>query len=468
MADMTPSRRAGRPSQIRRLDIWCNGYLVGHWQQAPGRPHELHYSASWVHSEHGRPLSLSLPFTVGNQPLRGEAVLGYFDNLLPDGAELRKQLAERSRAGSSEVFALLQAIGRDCVGAVQLVPHGQQPNGLPGIAGEPLDEAGVAHHLRQARLSGTGVWQGSGDEFRISLAGAHEKTALLRHKGRWLRPAGSTPTTHIFKLPLGMMGRSGQLDMQQSVENEWLCSRILAAYGLPVASCEMAQFEDQRTLIVERFDRRLHSSGQFWLRLMQEDFCQVTSTSPERKYESDGGPGMVNICDILRHSEQSQQDLRTFMSAQIVFWMLAAIDGHAKNFSIQLLPGGRYQLTPLYDVLSAWPIVGKSGHQIALHKLRMAMAVEGNSRHYHWQEIARRHYNGMAGRCGLGADAEHLIEPLIAQTPQVIEQVQSQLPKGFPAWLADAVFKGLSSSAKQLTKMPPTLEDSRARSKTFT
>ena len=97
--------------------------------------------------------------------------------------------------------------------------------------------------------------QADGEGFRISLAGAQEKTAFLRYKGKWQRPDKATPTSHIFKLPMsGRMGRE-QIDMSASVENEWLCSRIVAAFGLPVAACEMARFEDQRALIVERFDR---------------------------------------------------------------------------------------------------------------------------------------------------------------------------------------------------------------------
>jgi serine/threonine-protein kinase HipA len=37
--------------------------------------------------------------------------------------------------------------------------------------------------------------------------------------------------------------------------------------------------------------------------------------------------------------------MKTLMAAQVLFWLLRAPDGHAKNFSIQLLPRGRFQLT---------------------------------------------------------------------------------------------------------------------------
>ena len=106
-----------------------------------------------------------------------------------------------------------------------------------------------------------GVAAAADGELRLSIAGAQEKTALLWHQNQWCRPQGSTPTTHLFKLPMGLVG-SGQIDFSSSVENEWLCGRILAAYGLPVAASSLASFAGQRCLIVERFDRAgVPSSG---------------------------------------------------------------------------------------------------------------------------------------------------------------------------------------------------------------
>ena len=125
--------------------------------------------------------------------------------------------------------------------------------------------------------------------FASPLPARRRKTAFLKHQGKWCRPIGSTPTTHIFKLPLGLVGNR-QADMRTSVENEWLCARIVAAFGLPIANCEIDEFGTHKVLMVERFDRTLHSSGKYWLRLMQEDFAQATGTPWHRKYQADGGP----------------------------------------------------------------------------------------------------------------------------------------------------------------------------------
>lgn len=86
--------------------------------------------------------------------------------------------------------------------------------------------------------------------------------------------------------------------------------------------------------------------------------------------------------------------------------------------------------------------------------MTMAMAAEGTSRHYHWWQIQRRHFNRMAQRYGYRDGAEPVIEHLVARTPGVIDAVTAELPPGFPADLAKAVFEGLSKSAEALARMP--------------
>ncbi|MCK2094944.1 type II toxin-antitoxin system HipA family toxin [Thauera aromatica] len=441
----------GRPSHTRILNAWINGRLVGQWRLPARGATEFQYERDWVASPEGRPLSLSLPFTLDNLPLRGDAVRNYFDNLLPDSDRIRTRLQSRFRTDSTGAFDLLQAIGRDCVGAVQLLPDDVEPGGVFRIDVEPLDDAGIERILKGTVSPNKLLGQAAADDgdFRISIAGAQEKTALTRHDGRWCRPLGATPTTHIFKLPLGLVGNR-QADMRTSVENEWLCAQVLAGFGLPVAACEIQHFGDQKVLIVERFDRRLASSGSYWLRLPQEDFCQATGTPPSAKYESDGGPGLVDLARILQQSETREADLKTLLTAQLLFWMLAATDGHAKNFSLFLLPGGRYRLTPLYDVLSAWPVAGTGPNQLDYEKLRLAMAVRGKNTHYRLRDIQRRHFNDMAQKCGLSRDMEDLIDELVSRTSHVLEALSRALPPDFPTDVFDAVANGLLASRKRL------------------
>lgn len=442
----------GRKSQVRELAAWVNGKLAGLWRIPTRGAMEFVYAPQWIDSAESRPLSLSLPLTLDNISLKGPPVEAYFDNLLPDSDTIRKRLQARFRTPSRDAFDLLAAIGRDCVGAIQLSPPDEPPSDIAAIQSHPLTDADIEKLLVQTVAAPDFAGRLEEDDFRISLAGAQEKTALLWHEKRWCKPLGTTPTTHIFKLPLGLVGNM-QADMNTSVENEWLCAKILAAYGMPVANCDIGHFGNQKALIVERFDRQLHSSGRYWLRLVQEDFCQATGTPSFAKYEADGGPGMMAIARLLNGSVKRDEDLACLVKAQLLFWMLAATDGHAKNFSIRILSGGRYQLTPLYDVLSAWPVIGNRANQIAFPKAKLAMGLHGKNKHYRLKEIQRRHFNETAARCGLGDTAESLINDVIAATPEVIASAQRDLPRKFPQQVLDSVLQGLAESAKRLESM---------------
>ena len=446
----------GRLSHTRKLGLWMNGARVGTWSLSPNAPDTLQYDLAWTQSEQGRALSLSLPFTPGNSPHRGDKVRAYFENLLPDSKDIRDRLARRFNTGSTSAFELLAEIGRDCVGALEILPDGATSAGASSLQSEPLSDAQVAQILRGTTTSNAMGWGVDDDNFRISIAGAQEKTALLLRDGQWAVPRGNTPTTHIFKLPLGLIGGM-KLDMRDSVENEWLCSLILQEFGIVVADCRPMQFEDVKVLVVRRFDRAwwTHPSGDSRLiRLPQEDMCQATGVPPEAKYEADGGPGMDRILDVLDGSMTREQDRRNFFKAQLLFWMLCATDGHAKNFSLFLRPGGQYQLTPLYDVLSAYPVLGEGQGKLSPFKAKMAMAVRSENAHWKMRDILRRHWVALGTRHGIldeaARGAEHLIDNIAAHTPAVIAKVRSQLPKGFPAPLADAVFDGMQAAARRL------------------
>lgn len=435
----------------QRLAIWMNGILVGFWEKSKGED-SLRYLPQWSSDEQGRPLSLSLPFTPGDQTWRGNVVRDYFDNLLPDSEGIRRRLAIRYQAESLDPFDLLTELGKDCVGAIQLLNTDEEPTDLYSVKYRPLSESEIATTLRnttEALLPGR---QDDNDDLRLSIAGAQEKTALLWCDEQWCLPEGHTPTTHIFKLPLGLVGNM-KADMSTSVENEWLCSVLLEHYNIPVARTQIAQFEDQKALVVERFDRKWSTNRQWIIRLPQEDMCQAMGVSPLRKYQADGGPGISDIMQILSHSDNAEDDRRRFFKAQIIFWLLAATDGHAKNFSISIGPQGHYHLTPLYDVLSAWPLIGNGYNQISWQKGKLAMAVRGSSNYYLLSRIQRRHWIKHGELTGLNKrQIELIIDEVISETPHVIERAGSMLPTEFPQELAECIFNGMKQQCERLAR----------------
>ena len=311
---------------------------------------------------------------------------------------------------------------------------------------EPLTDSQVAALLRDVTSDEPSDGTLAGD-FRVSVAGAQEKTALLRRRGRWHIPLGSTPTTHIFKLPLGLVGNV-RADMSDSVENEWLCAKLLTQLGFEVAPSEMAQFGAQKVLVVERFDRRWMEGTRWIARLPQEDFCQATGTPGELKYESDGGPGIRASLGLLAGGSRSGPDSLHFALTQLAFWLMAATDGHAKNFSLFLERGGGYRMTPLYDVLSIWPIIGNDPNQVSPHRAKQAMALKGKNTHYGLQEIHSRHWQALAKQSGV-PDAFEQMVALVLQVPWALEQVAHALPKEFPPRVFKAIQRGMLVQAEK-------------------
>lgn len=446
----------GRRSHSQTLHLWANGDYVGRWTVNANGNAELQYDIAWRQSKRGRPISLSLPFNIRNEPLKGATVSHYFEGLLPDSDSIRKRIAARFKTGSIDAFDLLAAVGRDCVGALQMLPEGIEAEGFDRIEGIAVDEEAIERHLLEVvNPDQYGAPRDPDDDFRISLAGAQEKDAFLRWDGKWLKPRGATPTTHIFKLPIGMVG-GRKADFSTSVDNEWLCLRLFKEFGLPTAHAEIATFGSQRVLVVERFDRVRSADGKQLFRLVQEDFCQATGSSPLVKYENEGGPGLQQMFTLLQQSQQADTDMRTLMAAQLLFWMLRAPDGHAKNFSIQLLAGeGRFKLTPIYDVMSAYPVIGAGPNQWADQDIKMAMALHGKNRHYLARDILRRHFNSTAKKVGYGDSAEPLLQDFIARTPAVVDKVRADLPAGFSAKVTDKVLSGLIEAARTLERMGP-------------
>ncbi len=425
------------------LYIYMNGHEVGEYIRRRSGAQEFIYSDSWLqHGNMAIPLSLSLPLT--DKVHRGDRVYNYFDNLLPDSMDIRNRIQARFGAKTHQPFDLLSFIGRDCVGAIQLLDK-QTSADVHRIEGTLLDEKEIADELRNYRTLPLGMTKER--DFRISLAGAQEKTALLHRNGRWLRPSGSTPTTHILKLPIGRIEHAG-IDLSDSVENEWLCLEIMKGFGLPVATTYIECFEDIKVLVVERFDRQPAEDGTWIIRKPTEDMCQAHGIAPGLKYENEGGPGISAIMDTLKSSIKPEQDRKQFMHSIFLFWLLGAIDGHAKNFSIFLQQGGRFELTPLYDVMSAYPLAAK--RQLEYRDMKMAMALHGNNTHYKWHGIMPRHWFSEAKKTNFpDTDMQDIIECTLGRIDTVTSDVSSRLPNGFPDDIAEPIFDNLVKTARR-------------------
>jgi serine/threonine-protein kinase HipA len=209
----------------------------------------------------------------------------------------------------------------------------------------------------------------------------------------------------------------------------------------------------RRVLVVERFDR-IWRNAQHIIRLPQEDGCQALGFPPTLKYQSDHGPNMRDILGLLQGADDAQADQIDFFKSQVFFWLIGATDGHAKNFSIFLKPGGRYSLTPFYDVVSAQPAFDKG--QIAPNKFRLAMSA-GKNRHYRMAEVMGRHFVQTGKAAGLGPTAmRHAITELLDRAAQAHDQAIRQMPDDFAHGICESI---VSAMTKRLPHLASALDE---------
>lgn len=423
------------------LNIFLNNRHVGRLTRQSSGAIDFAYDPDWLAWDHAIPVSLSLP--LRETRFLGDKVTAVFENLLPDSKPIRNRVAERVGAKGTDAFSLLSEIGRDCVGALQFLPVDDLPPVTTIVEGIAVDENQIAEIIQNLARAPLGL--DSDDGFRISVAGAQEKTALLYHNGQWLKPTGTTPTTHLLKPQIGEL--PNHIDLSNSVENEYYCLKLMTAFGLPTNEAKIASFSGVKVLVITRFDRRWTRDGRL-LRLPQEDCCQALSIPPTNKYENEGGPGVAAIANLLNGSDDPIRDKVDFFKSQLIFWLIGATDGHAKNFSIFLSPGGRFRLTPFYDVLTAQPSL--DAHQIRRNQFKVAMAI-GKNRKSRIFDIHGRHFVETGRAAGL---SRMLIRTAIDEIRDSFEpafaELEKELPYDFPVQIHNSVYAAARTRLAQL------------------
>lgn len=326
------------------LLVVSDSAVAGSLTRAAGRI-SFAYEDDWRTSPDATPLSVSMPLTAREHPPR--VVEPWLWGLLPDSEPVLARWAREFHTTTAHPFGLLAHVGEDLPGAFQIV----EPDRLDSLrtdgSVEWLTSKDVAGLLRDIRADQT-AWLGRRAEGRWSLAGAQAKIALRREGKRWGRPHGRAATTHILKPAIE--------GLDDHDLNEHLCLGAGRLLGLRTIRTEVASFGDERAIVVERYDRLTQPDGSL-LRVHQEDICQALSLPPEDKYESDGGPTSAAVANLLRQQvtgSAGQTAVAAFADALAFNWIIAAPDGHAKNYAL-LLSGRQVRLAPLYDIGSALP-----------------------------------------------------------------------------------------------------------------
>ncbi len=415
------------------LYVAMNNSLVGIWEHKSSGEESFQYLDSWINNPLSRGLSLSLP--VVKQKYTNLKVKNFFSNLIPERDDVIESIQRRYNLSTKSSFDLLNIIGEDCIGAIQISSNPEILVQKKEIEGTIISESEMAKKIRALRIPNSSINDGELN-FRISLTGAQKKTAFLYHNGNWMTPKGATATTHIFKPAIGKIPE--YIDLSNSVENEWYTGRFFNNMGLKIASSEILTFENQKVLSVKRFDRVVNEDS--ILRLPQEDFCQVLGVPSQQKYQSDGGPNSKDIIDILKGSSNTK-DPENFFKALIVNWIIGSTDAHAKNYSIFIEKNNTYRLTPFYDVMSFFPYMGNKKNQIHESKLKLAMSARGkNGNKYHINEIGRSNWELTGKYLGLSSkNANNIIEEVIEFVPLALDKTNNELPKDFDIGVSDPI-----------------------------
>ena len=297
---------------------------------------------------------------------QGEKLRWWLEGLLPDDTEtIRSLKREHGLVGGDYLRVLGTAMGTDCAGAIQFCPP-EKVDHLLSESGkeEPITEDEIAAWLERIRVDpGNRAFRVGRADTGFSLAGVQTKVAVRRTPdGGWVVPDGPIPTTHIIKL-------ARQDTFANEAVTEHLVMETVRRMGVAAARTRPARFGGMEVLVVERFDR----TGDGTARIHQEDFCQALGYRPDLKYEGDGGPGPEEIAHVLRQADPGNADanLRRFRDSLLCQWLVASIDGHAKNHSVMLLGHGTAHLGPVYDLNSWLPY----RQTTPTHLLRMAMRI---------------------------------------------------------------------------------------------
>ncbi|EOB2574609.1 HipA domain-containing protein [Vibrio fluvialis] len=420
-----------------------NNMFVGQFVQHSRTYWSFSYSDEWLAYDSAFPISLSLPLVKGEYSSFN--ALNFMHNLLPDLKEERLSLAHSVGVQSNNAFALLSKIGHDCTGGISFTESREPPNigwKYREISASELNELVTQ---RKSFLPCFG-------DYRPCVSGTQRKTTLMKTNGRWYVPQGTAFSSHIVKYPMDVIAQSNSvLDMSSSVENEFICTQIAKKLGFKVPDMEIITAESgAKALAVKRFDRCFGDGAV--TRRHQEDFCQIFGVPEHLKYQSESNLGVSKIVDVLSLSAERKANNHDFFKFMVLQYFLGATDGHLKNFSVHIAPGGHYQLTPFYDLLSAYPAVGATG--LNKRKLKLAMGLKA-SRGYKYQinKICLRHIEQTASQFGISnTNCHEIVFTFLAQFSCALSSIDKRFPGQEFALVKDAIFQHATEIVEKLNR----------------
>lgn len=387
------------------LFVYLNDLQMGHLLRERGGKLSFQYTEAYLNDPDSIPLSLSIP--LDDRKYRHDTISPWLWGLLPDNELILARWAQRFQVSASNCFGLLEGMGEDCAGAVRFVRPENADRILEG-GRERLDESEIEHRLEVLRKDPS-MGREPEDRGQFSLAGAQSKIALQFHRRRWYVPWGREPTTHILKPP--------RPDLVGHAENEHFCLCLADELGLPVAQSEILHFGLETAIAVKRYDRVIHRRR--LMRIHQEDVCQALGIHPALKYQSEGGPDITKVMELMNRSSQPVEDRRRLMEGVAFNYLILGTDAHAKNYSLLLGRNQQVRLARLYDIASFLPYIER------YKECRFAMKIGG---YYKDTQIRPRHFDKMARACEFPAQGLiKIVMEMADQIPDAADKVNKAM-----------------------------------------
>ena len=387
---------------MEKLNVYLRRMCIGTLTSDRGRL-AFTYADVYLKQPDAEALSYTMPLRA--ESYQGGEVASFFSNLLPDEA-VRVKIARYLGVSPGNIFALLKRIGEDCAGAVALVSPERESRISADEEYKILSED-EAHDVLMSlpeRPLNVGA-----EDFHISGAGAQDKLVACVQHGQIVLPLNGTPSTHIIK--------PGIPRFPESVFNEFYCMRLAKVCGLNAAASDILRVREVPYYVTLRYDR-VHQDGH-WVRVHQEDFCQLLGYEPHVKYESEGGPRLLQCFELLREMALPAADIIEFLRRIIFIFLIGNGDAHAKNFSV-LHHGKASRLAPAYDLLSTavYPEL----------PAKLAMKIEGRNS-MEW--ITRAKFLRMGTRAGLSerlvnSEINKLLKRLDKELDSFTQMMQEQ------------------------------------------
>jgi serine/threonine-protein kinase HipA len=331
---------------VIELSAYLYGVEAGRFSQNQSGEVSFAYSEEWLRlAEQGgaHALSISLPL---NETHADGAASAFIAGLLPDNVKHREILAVELNLGSDPSdIELLAKLGRDCAGALTVLPPQEDLDHGQKAFVDYLDEEQLAEYI--AALPRRPLLVDEEDGVMLSLAGVNDKAAVVASRSKIGLPKHGFPSTHMIKTDIP--------GLKDSVKVEHFCLRVAEACGQEVPKSAVKVAGDQTFLLIWRYDRRLvaEHEGPRLYRLHQEDFGQATGFRPSRKYERHGGPNWKICFQLMSKTSDPVRARETLLDRVILQYLLGNPDAHGKNYSLLYTRSGEVRLAPFYDLNNA-------------------------------------------------------------------------------------------------------------------